>query len=63
LKRIFDIDIATCSECGDDVKIISSIEDPVVIRKILAHLSEKVTPAGRGRLPEYRAPPATDLLV
>jgi hypothetical protein len=36
LKRVFDIDIETCSECGGDVKIIPSIEDPLVIRKILA---------------------------
>ena len=28
LKRVFDIDIETCSECGGDVKIIASIEDP-----------------------------------
>jgi len=41
LKRVFDIDIETCSECGGDVKIIACIEDPVVIRKILAHLDEK----------------------
>ena len=37
LKRVFDIDITTCSECGGDVKIIASIENPVVIQKILAH--------------------------
>lgn len=28
----------TCSECGCDVRIIASIEDPAVIQKILAHL-------------------------
>jgi hypothetical protein len=32
LKRVFDIDIETCSECGGDVSIIASIEDPLVIR-------------------------------
>ena len=51
LKRVFHIDIETCSECGGAVKVIASIEDPVVIKKILAHLKEKVTPAGLGRLP------------
>jgi len=25
LKRVFDIDIETCSECGGDVRIIASI--------------------------------------
>ena len=38
VKRAFDIDIETCSECGGDVRIIASIEDPLVIQKILAHL-------------------------
>jgi len=57
LKRVFNIDIETCGECGGDVRIIASIEDPAVIKKILAHLNEKVTPAGRGRLPQCRAPP------
>jgi hypothetical protein len=55
--------IETCSECGDDVRIIACIEDPAVIRKILAHLDEKVISAGTGLLPQYRAPPATGLLV
>ncbi len=38
LKRVFNIDIETCSECGGAVKIIACIEDPVVIAKILTHL-------------------------
>ena len=41
LKRVFNIDIETCSKCGGDVRIIASIEDPAVIRKILAHLSPR----------------------
>jgi hypothetical protein len=41
LKRVFNIDIKTCSECGGDVRIIASIEDPVVIQKILTHLNDK----------------------
>ncbi len=32
LKRVFNIDIETCSECGGAVKIIACIEDPVVIK-------------------------------
>jgi len=63
LKRVFNIDIETCSECGGAVKIIASIEDPAVIRKILAHLDEKVTLAGTRPLPQCRAPPPTGLLV
>ena len=59
LKRVFHIDIETCSECGGAVKIIASIENPVVIRRILAHLDEKAATVATARLPECRAPPAT----
>jgi len=58
LKRVFDIDIETCSECGGDVKIISSIEDPAVIRKILAHLDDNATSAATALLPDCRASPS-----
>ena len=61
LKRVFNIDIETCAECGGDVKIIACIEDPAVIQKILAHLDGNETSAATGLLPERRAPPATGL--
>jgi len=38
LKRVFDIDIAHCSNCGGSLKIIAAIENPPVIVKILSHL-------------------------
>jgi len=63
LKRVFNIDIETCSECGGEVRIIASIEDPEVIRKILAHMDEKITLTGTGILPETRAPPSTGLFL
>jgi len=63
LKRVFDIDIETCSECGGDVRIVASIEDPAVIRKILAHLDQKVSLQQAACLPESRAPPSTGLFV
>ena len=58
LKRVFNIDIETCRECGGAVRIIACIEDPVVIDKILTHLQEKLTPVPAGLRPESRAPPA-----
>jgi hypothetical protein len=39
------------------VKIIASIEDPVVIRKILAHLEQATSVREVVRLPGPRAPP------
>ncbi len=36
---------------------LASIEDPAMIKKILAHLDDKAAPNGLGLLPECRAPP------
>jgi hypothetical protein len=38
LKRVFDIDVEHCPNCGSALKIIAAIEDPPVIIKILSHL-------------------------
>ncbi len=38
LKRVFDIDVTTCPNCGGQLKMIAAIEDPPVIQKILTHL-------------------------
>ena len=41
LKRVFKIDIETCDACGCcAVKVIVSIEELVIVRKILSHLRE-----------------------
>jgi hypothetical protein len=57
LKRVFNIDIATCHACGGALRIITCIEDPLVIEKILTHLDTKNTSARAPRLPPSRAPP------
>ena len=70
LKRVFNIDIKTCSECGGAVKVIACIEDPAVmpkalavlagqaLKKILDHLTNKAETTKPNPLPESRAPPA-----
>ena len=58
LKRVFTIDIETCARCGR-VKVIASIEDPVVIGRILEHF-EGSEPAASPFAP--RAPPQRELL-
>ena len=60
LKRVFNIDIETCS--GGAMKVIACIEDPVVIKQILGHLKHKAETSGTRALPESRAPPAELLL-
>ena len=57
LKRVFNIDIETCTECGSPVKVIASVEDPEAIQKILAHLKKKDEPQEPVQLPDARAPP------
>jgi len=65
LKRVFNIDIETCDKCGGDVRIIASIEDPAVIRTILAYLDNKCVVAADSLLPDCRASPGAslDLLI
>ena len=41
LKRVFKIDIETCGTCGGRMKVIAGIEDPAVIKRILAHLDNR----------------------
>ncbi len=62
LKRVFNIDITVCNRCAGEVKIIACIEDPAVIKKILAHLDAKSgAPVSVNQLPEPRAPPQARL--
>lgn len=62
LKRVFNIDVETCVQCGGSVKVIACIEDQPVIDKILAHLEKKgCLPSLPNVLPESRAPPQTSL--
>jgi len=57
LKRIFGIDVETCNLCGGKVKIISAIEDPKVIKKILDHVGiPSVAPAPK----PARGPPQNE---
>lgn len=51
------------SECGGTVKIIASIEDPAVIKKILDHLDQNIPTHQALHLPESKAPPPIGLMV
>jgi hypothetical protein len=51
---VFNSDIEVCNRCGGHVKIIACIEEPVVIKKILAYLGSKDTSTAPAHLPPSR---------
>jgi hypothetical protein len=58
LKRVFGIEIESCARCGARLKIVSSIEEPAVIARILAHRDRASGSAQPERaLHAARAPP------
>ncbi len=53
LKRVFDIDMQRCPNCGgEELKIIAAILERPVIEKILTHLGLDPQPPPRGRARE-----------
>jgi len=38
MRRAFDLDVLACPRCGDRMRLLATIDDPVVIEPILAHL-------------------------
>ncbi len=52
LKRVFDIDIEQCPQCGGTLTILAAIEDASVIAKILTNPSRLARP---GTAPMARA--------
>ncbi len=53
LKRVFDIDIQHCLNCGaGELKTIAAILERPVIEKILSHLGLDPQPPPRGRMRE-----------
>jgi hypothetical protein len=53
LKRVFQIDIETCPDCGGKLRVIACIDDPPLIRHILAHIQRREALLNR----VARAPP------
>jgi Putative transposase len=55
LKRVFDIDMQHCPNCGGgELKIIAAILERPVVEKILTHLGLDAQPPPRGRACEAR---------
>ena len=59
LKRVFNIEIEVCGNCGGTVKVIACIEEQEVIDRILDHLrrKEQETHPLPHLAPPTRAPP------
>ena len=55
LRHTFAVDVLACPRCGGRMRVIATIDDPVVIRKILTHLGLPT------ELPASRPPPRDPL--
>jgi hypothetical protein len=38
MRRAFDLDVLRCSRCAGRIQLITTIDDPAVIQRILTHL-------------------------
>ncbi len=62
LERTFATDILTCPECSEPIRLIATIEEPAVIKKILGHLGlstevpAPLPPKRSGWLPGVESP-------
>jgi hypothetical protein len=54
MHRAFAVDVLACPQCGGRLRLIATLHDPAVIRKILGHLGR--APSGPRSRP---APPAS----
>ena len=50
-RRAFAIYVLACPNCGGRLRLIATLHDPVVIRKLLAHLSMARAGPGPGPAP------------
>ncbi len=57
LKRVFEIDMEHCPNCGSELKIIAAILDAPVIEKILTYLGlqARAPPRASARGPQLQA--------
>ena len=61
LKRVFAIEIERCCRCGGRLEVIASIEEPALIERILAHLTQRACEEQKDSPFVARAPPQPSL--
>jgi len=44
LRRVFALDVLTCPHRGGPRRLITQLTDPIVVRKVLAHLGHPTEP-------------------
>jgi hypothetical protein len=57
MRHAFEADVLACSQCGGRMVLIATIQDPVVITRILTHLGLSLDP---GAPDPARPPPDID---
>jgi hypothetical protein len=51
MHRVFALDAPTCPRCGGRLRVIATVQDPAVVRAILAHLGLAPGPDSPGPAP------------
>ena len=51
MRRVFDLDVLACPRCGGRLRVIATVQDPLAVQAILAHLARSNTPAPPGPAP------------
>jgi len=57
MQRAFAIDVLACPNCGARMRLIATVHDPLVIKRILAHLRPTSSGSSSGTSPPERAVP------
>ena len=63
-RKRFEFNVITCKQAPGltgTARVIACIEDPVIIKKILMYLEEKLSTRAALLLPDSRAPPQSGL--
>ena len=53
IRRVYEVDPLLCPRCGSEMRIVSFITDPAVVKRIVDHLRKRDRPA---RPPPPRVP-------
>ena len=53
IRRVYEVDPLVCPRCGSEMRIVSFLTDPAVVKRIVDHLRKRDRPA---RPPPPRVP-------